>query len=275
MAIDPSGGAQFRGRSLRLAEGPRHLALLRAVIWGLIGLVYAPLFLGLARLLEHLGAGVTTDVLAAALAGGAGATLYTGREVALLGTGVGLAVGVASLLFAPPSASFHQAALVAGVFAALIGLHPSFPAHCDRQVPARVLVGVLTGALCGAVLAVAEPLHPEPFSTFSVLAFLVSVNGILYVGSVGPLLAVTRAMRLAGLPRNWVEALVAGSLAALAAGSVWMMAGPFLGEPGPLLRGTSEAVYRGLPMAMLGGIFGGFVAGALLGAFRFPWAHEI
>jgi hypothetical protein len=71
-----------------------------------------------------------------------------------------------------------------------------------------------------------------------------------------------------------VEALVGGSLAALAAGSVWMMAGPFLGDQGPLVQSVSDAIYGELPMALLGGIVGGAIAGALLATFRFPWVHD-
>lgn len=250
------------------------LVFLRAIIWGLIGLIYAPLFIGLAALFEHLGAGPAAYVAAAALAGGAGAVLYTGREVALLGTGIGVLLGVLTLLVAPHLLSFQHAALVAAATAALIGLHPAFPARCDRQVPSRVLVGVATGALCGAVLALAEPLHPEPFSTFALLAFLVSVNGVLYVATLGPLLTLTGRMRVALLPFSWVQALVAAYLAALAAGSVWIMAAPLLGDGGALMQATSDAIYRHLPMALLGGIFGGSVAGAVLGIFRFPWVHE-
>ncbi|MGE5153991.1 MAG: hypothetical protein ACM3ST_08245 [Bdellovibrio bacteriovorus] len=240
----------------------------------MIGLIYAPLFIGLSGLFDLLGVGRATHVAAAALAGGAGAVLYAGREVALLGTGVGLLVGVLSLLAGPHLLSFQSAALAAAVLAALIGLHPAFPARCDRQVPSRVLVGIATGGLVGAILAIAEPLHPEPFSTFAVVAFLVSVNGVLYVAAVAPLLSLTRRMSLALVPCSWVEALVAGSLAGLAAGSVWVMAGPFLGDGGALVQAASEAVYRQLPEALLAGIFGGLVAGALLGIFRFPWVHE-
>lgn len=283
MAIDPRPLDSDRPRAhpaprttdpAGLHGNRRRLTFFRAIIWGLIGLIYAPLFIGLAALFEFLEAGWATYVAAAALAGGAGAVLYVGREVALLGTGVGVVVGVLSLVVAPQVLSFQHVALVAAALAALFGLHPAFPVRCDRQVPARVLVGVATGALCGSVLAVAEPLHAEPFSTFAVVAFLVSVNGVLYVASVGPTLALTRRMSPALQRYNWVEALVAGSLAALAAGGAWIMAGPLLGDGGALMQATSDALYRQLPVALLGGIFGGSVAGALLGVFRFPWVHE-
>lgn len=275
MAIETSNVVKPGDKLPVLAESQRRLAFLRTLIWGLIGLVYAPLFIGLVSLFEGLGSGGGAYIAAAALAGGAGAALYTGREVALLGTGVGVVVGVASLLIAPEILSFQHAGLVAGVIAALAALHPSFPVRCDRQVPARVLVGLVTGALCGSLLGVAESLHPEPFSAFALLAVLASVNGILYVASVGPLLTWLRGRRLGSVPCNWIEPLVAGSLAALAAGSVWVMDAPVLVHPSALLLSTSDAVYRELALALLGGVFGGSLAGALLGAFGFPWLHEI
>lgn len=253
---------------------PQRLVFLRAVIWGLIGLIYAPLFLSLSALLGYWGAGPWTYVAAAALAGGAGVLLYSGREGALLGAGVGLAVGVLSLVATTQLLGVQHAVLVAGVIAALIGLHPAFPARCDLQVPTRVVAGVASGALCGTVLAIAEPLHSEPFSAFTLLVFLVSVNGVLYVASLGPLLVITRRVCPIQFPCRWAGALVAGPLAALAAGSIWLMAGPFLGDQGALGQATTEVVYRQLPVALLGGIFGGVLGGALLALFRFPWVYD-
>jgi hypothetical protein len=269
-----SNGPSARSTPQGSTHRARRLIFLRAIIWGLVGLLCAPLFIGLSAMFKHLGAGLAAYIAAAALTGGAGAALYTGREVALLGTGVGVGAGVLSLMLGPHLVSFQHAVLIAGVIAALIMFHPVFQARCIPQLPTRVMAGVTTGALCGAALGVAEPLHPAPISTFAVLSFLVSVNGVLYVASLGPLLSVTRRMHLTFLPCNWVEALVAGPLAAIAAGSVWIMAGPFLGEHGQLLQATSDAVYRQLPMALLGGIFGGGLAGGLLGVFGFPWVHE-
>lgn len=276
---DSDRSRAIAGSSVRdagvIAESRRRVVFLRAIIWGLIGLIYTPLFIGLSALFEQLGAGSATYVAAAALAGGAGAALYSGREVALIGAGVGLGVGMLSLMIATDLSSFQHVVLISAGIAALIGLHPVFLARCDRQLPVRVLVGVATGALCGAIVAVAEPLHPRPFSVFVVLAFLVSVNGVLYVAILGPLLGLVRRLRGGFLPRNWVQAGVTALLAALAAGSVWIMAGPFLADGGDLLQITSDSIYRHLPLALLGGIFGGSVAGALLATFGFPWVHEV
>jgi len=269
-----SGGAQQRGTGASALGHPGRLVFLRAIIWGLIGLIYAPLFVGLVAVLEFLGAGPWTYAGAAAVAGGAGAALYSGRDVALLGAGSGVGVGVLSLLVAPDLLTFEQTALIAAAIAVFVSLHPAFPVRCDHKVPGKLMLGVVTGALCGIALGIAEPLHPRPFSTIALLAFLVSVNGILYVASVAWLLPVVHGTRPSAVPCNWVEALVAGSLAALAAGSVWMMAGPFLGDQGPLVQSVSAAVYNQLPMALLGGIVGGAIAGALLATFRFPWVHE-
>jgi len=236
MAIDNRTRDSYRPTSKGALQRAQRLVFLRAIIWGLVGLIYAPLFIGLVALFEHLDAGLVTYVGAAALAGGAGAALYSGREVALLGAGVGVGVGIVSLILMPHLVSFEQAGLIAGVVTVLIVLHPVFQARCMPRLPTRVVAGVITGSLCGAALGMAEPLHPEPFSTFALLAFLVSVNGILFVASLGPLLSATRRIHLAFLPCNWVEALVAGPLAAIAAGSVWVMAGPFLVEQGELLH---------------------------------------
>ncbi len=274
-SLRPSA-SRYRDRHHSTSGGARSaLVFLRAIVWGLIGLIYAPLFIGTLSLFEHSGAGVWSFVAAAAVTGGAGAVLYGGRETALIGTGVGLAVGALLLFGAGDGVPFAAVPLPAVLTAAAIGLSPLFPASCARHVPGKALAGILAGTFGGGVLAVAEPLHPDPFSIFAVLAFLVSVNGILYVASVRRVVDLTRRLRIQARPCNLIEVLVLSLLAGLAAGSVWVMAAPFLGEPGNLVREVGDAVYAQLPAALLGGIFGGALAGALLQAFRFSWVHDI
>jgi len=251
------------------------LVFLRGLVWGLIGLIYAPLFLGLTAIFERLGAGPGAYAAAAALAGAAGAALYGSHELALVGTGIGAIVGVLLLTSAADLLSFTQAAAVAAALAALVGLLVSFPGQCTRRVPGKVLAGLTTGAACGALLAATLPLGPRPFSPFVMLALLVSVNGALYVTSVRWWTDRISRLRIAARPCRLIEALVLAALAGLAAGGVWLMAGPLLGDESGLVGAVAATIYDALPYAALGGILGGAVAGALLEAFGFAWVHDV
>jgi hypothetical protein len=255
-------------------RSPR-LILIRAVIWGIIGLVYAPLFIGLSAVLQELGLGSSAYIAAAAIAGGAGALLYGARDVALVGTGVGLIVGAALLIAAPAWGSFETSVLLAAVVAALVAASPAFPSRCGRHAPAKALAGVAAGAVGGTVLAIAEPCHPSPFSCFAVVAFLTSVNGVLYVAGAPRMVRLVAARLAHARPCNLVESAVVALLAGLSAGSIWVMAGPLLHDPAPWLVPVGEQLYAKLPYGMLGGIFGGAVAGALLQVFGFRWVHDL
>jgi len=252
----------------------RQLILVRGIVWGIIGLIYAPLFLALVAILERLGAGPLTYVGAAALAGAAGAALYGARELALVGTGVGVIVGLLLLTTASRLIAFEVSILVAAGVATVLGLLMAVPQHCTRQVPGKVMAGLATGAFCGAVLAVAEPLHPSAFSPFALLAVLVSANGILYVAGVRWWILLSRRVGGTGGPCKLVASLALATLAGIASGSIWIMAGPLLGESAGLAVEVSRAVYPDLQLAMLGGIFGGAVAGTLLEVFGFSWVHD-
>ncbi|WP_296700891.1 hypothetical protein [Thiocapsa sp. UBA6158] len=251
------------------------IAILRGIVWGLIGMIYAPLFTGLAELFQGLGFGHGSYIAAAALAGGVGAALYGAREVALIATGIGVLVGVLVLtLFAEQMAVLHLVVVAAAV-AGLVGLTVSFPERCSRHVPGKTMAGLATGAICGGFLAFVEPFHPNPFSSFAVLAFLVSVNGVLYVSTVRWWLSVSRRLHCESRPCYIIESLVMATLAGVAAGSVWMMIGPLIDVEAGLWQSASAAMHERIPMAILGGLFGGAIAGMLLEFFRFSWVHDL
>lgn len=258
------------------ATPPRwRLAFLRAIIWSLIGMIYAPLFIGLLSIAHGAGLGSSSYVLAAGLAGGAGAVLYGAREVALIGTGIGAAVGVALLILMPGQATLTNAVVVASILAATVGLTFSFPRRCTRHVPGKLLAGLVMGALGGAVLAIAEPFHSAPFSTFSILVFLASVHGILYAGTVRAWIGFSCRLRLESRPCELIEASTMAILAAIAAGSLWMVAGPLMGFDPGLWQLASFSMHEDIAPAFLGGLFGGAMAGLLLEVFRFPWVHDV
>ncbi|EXJ16107.1 hypothetical protein [Imhoffiella purpurea] len=259
-----------------LSLGSRvRLAFLRGIVWSLIGMIYAPLFTGLVLLLEGVGLGYFSYVIAASVAGGVGAVLYGARELALISTGLGAVVGVMLLILLSGQVSLADVALLAAAVAATVGLTVAFPKRCSRHVPGKALAGLATGIIGGAVVAVAEPLHPHPFPIFATLAFVVSVNGVLYVSTVRWWVGLSRRIRLESHPCYLIEAFIMAILAGVAAGSVWMVAGPLLnlGEGMSLI--ASETMHLEIQQAILGGLFGGGTAGVLLEIFRFRWVHDI
>ncbi|NCC27910.1 MAG: hypothetical protein EOM22_07120 [Gammaproteobacteria bacterium] len=251
------------------------MAILRGIVWGMIGMIYAPLFTGFAELFQGLGFGHGTYVAASALAGAVGAALYGARELALIATGIGVFVGVLLLMLLAEQIAVEYVVLVAAAVAGLVGLTVSFPARCSRHVPGKTLAGLATGAIGGGFLALVEFFHPNPFSSFAVLAFLVSVNGVLYVSTVRWWLSVSRRLYCESRPCYVIESLVMATLAGVAAGSVWMMIGPLIDIPSGLWQSASAAMHDRIPMAILGGLCGGAIAGMLLEFFRFSWVHEL
>lgn len=247
-------------------------ALLRGIVWGLVGLIYAPLFAVLRILFYQLGLAGVAVVPAAALAGGVGAAFYGARQIPLLATLVGLAVGALCMQFVPTLTLFGLVGVTA-ISGFAVGLVVRFPERCSRHVPGKVLAGLVTGSICGSALAAVEPFHPTPFHTTGIVAFLVAVNGVLYVATVRKWvrLTTTRSSRIC----NVVEALVIACLAVLAAVALWIVAGPMIGIVDARYLPTLDAIQQEVPDAVIGGLIGGGVTGTLLQAFRFRWVHDL
>jgi hypothetical protein len=131
----------------------------------------------------------------------------------------------------------------------------------------------VTGIVCGGLLALVEPLHPENFDAAGAVAFLVAVNGVLYVATVP--WWVRRMGVGCGRPCNVVESMVIALLAATAAGSMWVVVGPMVGVVHEAYHAALDTMVRLTPGAAAGGLLGGAVTGALLEAFGFRWVHDV
>jgi hypothetical protein len=249
------------------------MVFLRGLIWSLIGLIYAPLFAGLHVTFHALGFGHGALIPAAALSGAVGAAFYGARQVALAGTAIGVVIASVILFALPGIIPLWWVMLAAAVIGALLGAVVRFPDRCSLKVPGKTLAGLATGSACGIVLALAEPLHPEEFHITATLAFLVGVNGVLYVATVRWWAGLATINR--GQACNLIEALVVSVLAATAAGAVWAVGGPLVGAVDFGSRAILDVVHQEVPLAMVGGLIGGGVAGALLEAFGFRWVHDI
>ncbi len=251
--------------------------LLRASIWAIIGLIYTPFYLGLEAIFTALGSAALAPIPAAAVAGGVGAAFYGARQMALVAT----LVGVASAAFLSETFGVQASLWHLMVFAVAAGLlvgfvvGPSMDAdgRCSTRLWGKTLTGVVTGACCAGALVAVEPLHGRAFSSLGQVAFLVSVNGVLYVYTVRALAARLGTARPMGcrLRRGLAIALIAVPVAL----GFWVSEAAVSGRPGDLVTGAILSIAGQVPTALLVGLSAGAVTGALLELFRFDWVHEI
>ncbi|MEA3638685.1 MAG: hypothetical protein VBE63_01920 [Lamprobacter sp.] len=257
--------------SLALLPVTRQL-LIRMLLWALIGAIYAPLFIVLEALLEPY-LGPLSFVVAATGAGAIGASYYSARQAALAASLIGVVTTLFVLIAFYEQAVFWHAALLCGVLGLATGLLIEFPSRCTANVPAKALVGALSGALSGAALSLLVVLGFD-LSPVVAVAFLVSVNGVIYVASLR-----TVATTAGGLPRRWcpvAEGLVIGVVAVIVGGSFWAFASLLSGydRPGFFLQ-VVESTSSALPLAVAVGIAAGSVTGALLELFDFAWVDDL
>ncbi|MFP4076032.1 MAG: hypothetical protein ACOC26_02500 [Halochromatium sp.] len=257
--------------SLALLPVSRQL-LIRTLLWALIGAIYAPLFLVLEALLAP-ALGAFALAVAGAGAGAIGAAYYSARQVALAASLIGALATLFVLIPFHDQAEFWQAALLCGGLGLATGLLVEFPSRCTANVPAKALVGGLAGAVSGALLS-ALALAGLGVSPLVAVAFLVSVNGVIYVASVR---SVVNAA--GGLPRRWcplAEGVVIGLVAIIVGGSVWAFASTLSGyDRSGLFLQVIERTSTDLPFAVAAGLAAGSVTGVLLELFDFAWVDDL
>jgi hypothetical protein len=251
------------------------LALIRGIIWSLYGMIYAPLFAGLAELLKGFGFDSTTYIIAATVTGTTTAVLYGARELSLISSGIGAGVGVVLLILLGEQSAFVPTVVIAGVIATAAGLTIHFPTRCSTHVGAKAMSGLVAGALGGGLLMLLEFWQTTPVSLFIALAVLVSLNGLLYVLSLRGWVALLQRLFRTSYPCYLIETTIMALLAMVAAGSVWMVSGPLMNSDGSLWQTASLAMHAQLPQAILGGLVGGGAAGMALELFRLSWVSDL
>ena len=168
--------------------------VVRAAVWSLIGMIYAPLFVVLQQLLSPALSGYAT-VLAAAVAGAIGATFYGARQLALAATLIGVLCATLLLITVGHQAqAWHVAALVA-VLGLVAGVAVDFPHRCTANVGRNFIVGGAVGALAGALLFGVDVFTGFALPIAAAVAFLVSITGVLYVSSTSGAIAAAAADR--------------------------------------------------------------------------------
>ncbi|WPL18538.1 hypothetical protein Thiowin_03611 [Thiorhodovibrio winogradskyi] len=255
------------------ASEKRHI-MLRALIWAIVGVIYAPLFVALEDLFRLANLGSWAFVPAAALAGGAGSMLYGARQVAVAASLIGVSTGSIILLVPGAATALWQPAFVGLVAGIAGGFFVSFPSACTSHVVAKAVAGMASGAFCGALLALAAPYFPVVGQLEIVtVAFLVSVNGVIYVVTIRPWVRFLAGVD--GLDNRWKEALVIGVVSMLTAASVWIVSKSIAGDVSSPMAMALMALPDSLPGTLMAGAVAGAITGALLEIFRFRWVFDV
>jgi hypothetical protein len=244
--------------------------LVRAAVWSLIGMIYAPLYLVLNELsTPNLGA--LSGPVAAAIAGGIGAAFYGARQLAVTASLIGTGCAVVAMAAVGPAVAPWGLSVAAALVSLVVGFLVRFPQRCTADVGVKVLAGLGMGAAAGLLLLAADQFIGVSLPVPAATAFLVSVTGVLYVS-----VLVARPARPTARGRfsDLNEGLIIATIAVVAANGLTAFAGIFnVDEAGaltlPLLRVTEQ-----LPAAVLAAMFAGAVAGGLLELFEFDWVDR-
>ncbi len=245
--------------------------LIRSAVWSLIGMIYAPLYLVLAQLLTPT-LGAFASMAAAAAAGGIGAAFYGARQLALTASLIGTGCAVFAMAISGPGVAPWMLSLAALVLSLGVGFLVRFPHRCTAEVGVKVSAGLGTGAVAAGLLLLVDQALGIHLPVPAVLAFLVSVTGVLYVS-----VLVARPVRRGGRGRfcDVSEGLTIAVIAVFAANGLAAFAGIFaVGDPGAL-TGVLLRVSEQLPAALVAAMFAGAVAGGLLEVFEFDWVDRV
>lgn len=253
-----------------MTSGRTGKIILQGTAWGLVGLVYAPLFIALLEVFTLTGLRGWAYVPAAAFAGAAGAALYGAMPIAIIGTVTGIVSSTAYMIWVGGQIGLLRTAGVAALFGTVVGILVRFPAQFSQGVPAKSIVGLLTGLTAGLLVGVGFALFGEAMDLRLAVAMLVAVNGMLYVAAVRPLVHVIRQR----LPRILVEAMVSCVLAGTAGVAIWLVGGPVVRVVDPSYQEVIARILAQIPFAAVGGIIGGFIAGAALEALGIKALHD-
>lgn len=237
-------------------------ALFRGVIWGLVGGIYALLFVGFFESFRFLGLSNFALVLAGGLAGAVGAAFYGAMQIAILGTLAGVVATFFFLVLFAELALPQYVFMVAGAAGTVLGtVFGAMHVFLTKGALSKMISGLLGGGAAAAIVWLAFWKLSGEVNTGIIVGVLVPITGYAYVA------VAERLERACGgrIPDPLVGALVAGSLAGVVGVSVWAVGGSATDSIDPIFKATIDQGLSQIPAAVTGGILGGILAGSFLG----------
>ncbi len=259
---------------MSISEEKRSLAIIRAIMWGFAGFLYSAVFLVVWRYVDLTGTGWWHVPFAAAVAGAFVSAFYSAKRAAIAGALAGTISSQAMLVYYPAVGGLKYLALAALGTGLVFGVLASFVYERRRGSLAVVVSGAVTGCVAGVVIKLVGLLVPGPLQPLVFTFLLVPVTGVLFY-----LAALQQRVRRPTLPQFLPHPLSVGLAAAwvavVVAGSMWFLALSLSYNVEPAMQEAMQAVFGEFPLALLGGILGGALAGAAMELVGVRWVSRI
>ena len=246
--------------------------VLALVVWGFAGALFGALFAGLHRILLVVGlTGWLPLVVAAATASMTTTAFYSAMPVALVGSMAGVLASIGYLIVIGHDIDLLMiSGLAAGTGVVAGGFYSWMVAGGSRPL-AETLTGLLSGLLAGTLLSLALWFVGEPVGVFVLAAGMVALAGALFEVSERWLVR----LGIVWLPGVVSAPLVAGLIAAVVAGSIWILGNTTATVLDARTQQAIAQVLQDIPSGLLGGLLGGSMTGILLEIFGFRLEDEI
>ena len=246
--------------------------VLALIVWGFAGALFGALFAGLHRILLVLGlTGWLPLVVATAAASMTTTAFYSAMPVALVGSMAGVLASIGYLIVIGHDIDLLMISGLAAGAGVLAGGFYSWMVAGGSRPLAETLTGLLTGLLAATLLSLALWFLGEPVGVFVLAAGVVALAGALFEISERWLVK----LGIAWLPGVVSAPLVAGLVAAVVAGSIWILGNTTATVLDVRTQQAIAQVLHDIPPGLLGGMLGGSMTGIVLEIFGFRLEDEI
>lgn len=246
--------------------------ILALLVWGFAGALFGALFAGLHQILLVLGlAGWMPLVIAAAAAAMTTTAFYSAMPIALVGCMAGVLASIGYLIVIGHDIDLVMIASLAGGAGMLAGGFYSWMVAGGSRPLAETLTGLFAGLLAGGLLSLVLGFVAEPVGVFVLAAGVVALVGALFEISERWLVR----LGIAWLPGVVSAPLVAGLVAAVVAGSVWILGSTTATVLDTRTQQAIAEVLNDIPPGLLGGMLGGALSGMVLELFGFRLEDDI
>ncbi|MGQ9831972.1 MAG: spermidine synthase [Thermochromatium sp.] len=260
------------GYSIMLSKDRFTAIVLALIVWGFAGALFGALFAALHRILLIMGLpGWWTLVMASAAASMTTMAFYSAMPVALVGSMAGVLVSIGYLIVIGHPVEWLMILGLSAGTGILGGTFYSWVTVGGSRSLAETLTGLLIGLVAAILLSLVLWFVDEPVGVFALTAGLVALTGTLFE------LSERRLVRfgITWLPGIVSAPLVAGLVAAVVAGGIWMLGSTTAIIPDAHTQQAIAKVWDDIPPGLLGGSLGGALTSLVLEIFGFRLEDEI